>query len=516
MKSGSKYLLAILLLQMVLALVLRTHNLSERPMHTDEAVQAVKFGQLLETGQYKFDPRSFHGPTLYYFTLPVAWLRGQKNLRQIDEYTVRLVSAIIGSALVLSLFWLRDGLGKIGILYAGALITVSPAMVYYSRYYIQEMLLVAFTTGLLACGWRYYRDRRVVWAVAVGVFAGLMHATKESCLISWFAIGVAFIACWITTKRVQHKSPNGIGVIKGQAIKHGISASAAAVVVSVTFYSSFFSNLQGVWDSLVSPFIYSLEPGHDKSFFYYLRLMMGLEGRIGILTSEITIVGFALVAAIISFREDWSSTASGQLRRFLTYYTITIFTVYSLLPYKTPWLILSAILGLILMAGSGIEAVYNHSRKPFLLTGVTAIILSTLVILCQGVFLVNFRYFADKRNPYAYVHPNTDVLEIEKRMKQLAELTLDGQDLSVKVISEEYWPLPWYLRNFEQVGYWSEMPAHPDASVIIVSAGFQEALDKKLLKQYQVEFRGLRPGVILLVYIERELWNKYLNEFSRK
>lgn len=516
MKSSSKYLLAILLLQMVLALVLRTHNLNERPMHTDEAVQALRFGQLLETGQYKYDPKRFHGPTLYYFTLPVAWLRGQENLQQIDEYTIRLVSAIIGSTLVLSLFWLRDGLGRIGLLYAGALITVSPAMVYFSRYYIQEMLLVAFTAGMLACGWRYYRDRRVVWVVAVGVFAGLMHTTKESCLISWLAIVVALIACRITAIRAQHKDTNDIGLIKSQTIKHGISACTAAVVVSVTFYSSFFSNLQGVWDSLASPFILSLEPGHDKSFFYYIKLMIGLEGSPGIISSEIAIAGFALVAAFISFSEDWKSSPSNQFRRFLTYYTITVFAIYSLLPYKTPWLILNIQLGLLLMAGSGLDTIYNRSKKLLPRIGIAGIYLMALAFLFDGTLKASFRYGADERNPYAYAHTSSDVLEIEKRMKQLAELTLDGQDLSVKVISEEYWPLPWYLRNFDQVGYWSEMPAHPDASVIIVSAGFQEALDKKLLKQYQVEFRGLRPGVILLVYIERELWNKYLNEFSRK
>ena len=47
-----------------------------RPMHHDEANQAVRFGRLLETGEYRYDRRDHHGPTLYYLTLPVAWLRG--------------------------------------------------------------------------------------------------------------------------------------------------------------------------------------------------------------------------------------------------------------------------------------------------------------------------------------------------------------------------------------------------------------------------------------------------------
>ena len=52
---------------------LRTHDLARRPMHADEANQAVKTGELLAIGHYAFDPRDHHGPTLYYLALPIAW-----------------------------------------------------------------------------------------------------------------------------------------------------------------------------------------------------------------------------------------------------------------------------------------------------------------------------------------------------------------------------------------------------------------------------------------------------------
>ena len=48
----------------VTALWLRTHDLDVRPMHADEANQAVKVGALLERGHYEFDPADHHGPTL--------------------------------------------------------------------------------------------------------------------------------------------------------------------------------------------------------------------------------------------------------------------------------------------------------------------------------------------------------------------------------------------------------------------------------------------------------------------
>ena len=52
---------------------LRGRDLAGRPMHSDEANQAVKAGELLETGHYAFDPHDHHGPVLYYAALPVAW-----------------------------------------------------------------------------------------------------------------------------------------------------------------------------------------------------------------------------------------------------------------------------------------------------------------------------------------------------------------------------------------------------------------------------------------------------------
>ena len=53
---------------------LRLADLGNRPMHCDEAVHAVEFGQLLEDHEYVYDPFEYHGPSLNYFTLPVAWL----------------------------------------------------------------------------------------------------------------------------------------------------------------------------------------------------------------------------------------------------------------------------------------------------------------------------------------------------------------------------------------------------------------------------------------------------------
>ena len=53
-------------------LLLRSVALGLRPMHHDEANQAVKFGTLLEKGEYRYDKNDHHGPSLYYLTLPAG------------------------------------------------------------------------------------------------------------------------------------------------------------------------------------------------------------------------------------------------------------------------------------------------------------------------------------------------------------------------------------------------------------------------------------------------------------
>jgi len=66
--------------------------------------------------------------------------------------------------LVLLLLLLIDGLGTAAAVYAAVLTAISAAMVFYSRYYIQEMLLVCFTFGAIVSGYRYTQSKNIVWA----------------------------------------------------------------------------------------------------------------------------------------------------------------------------------------------------------------------------------------------------------------------------------------------------------------------------------------------------------------
>jgi hypothetical protein len=100
------------------------------------------------------------------------------------------------------------------------------------------------------------------------------------------------------------------------------------------------------------------------------------------------------------------------------------------------------------------------------------------------------------------------------RIRDLAAVHPDGARMQVSVIAPAYeqWPLPWYLRAMPHVGYWTE-PGDPvalQAPVIVASMDNTAALDSLLEDRYVSEFFGLRPEVLLALYIERGLWDRFL------
>ena len=152
-------------------------------MHNDEANQAIKFGALLESGEYAYDAFDHHGPTLYYLTLPVAWLRGQATLAATDEWTLRGVPVAFGAATILLLPLLPAGIGRAAGAAAAVLMAVSPAMVFYSRMYIQESMFACFALAFAIALGRAVTEGGLRVAGAGRRRRGPGIATKETSVI---------------------------------------------------------------------------------------------------------------------------------------------------------------------------------------------------------------------------------------------------------------------------------------------------------------------------------------------
>ena len=123
-------------------------------------------------------------------------------------------------------------------------------------------------------------------------------------------------------------------------------------------------------------------------------------------------------------------------------------------------------------------------------------------------------YAADPRNPYVYAQTVPDLVRMATRIHRLAALHADGPRMQVSVIAppHEQWPLPWYLRAMPHVGYWATAGEVPEltAPVIVASMGNAEKLDAALGDRYVSEFFGVRPDVLVTLYVERELWDRFL------
>jgi len=143
----------------------------------------------------------------------------------------------------------------------------------------------------------------------------------------------------------------------------------------------------------------------------------------------------------------------------------------------------------------------------------SALLLLAAGFLARQSYLGNFRYPADVRNPYVYAHTSTALMRLVQRVEDLTPFHPQSHRLHINIVRPDgdYWPLPWYLRAYPHVGYWSEIPEQADADVIIADPALYEMLDARLRREYQVEFHSLRPGVLLHAYIHKPLWDTFID-----
>jgi predicted membrane-bound mannosyltransferase len=188
---------------------------------------------------------------------------------------------------------------------------------------------------------------------------------------------------------------------------------------------------------------------------------------------------------------------------------------FSSVRYKTPWNLLPFYAAFVLLAGYGAAALVDGAKSRVLRGFVIALLVLACGQLGMQNWRANFQYPADPRNPCVYAQTTPDFLRLVRRVTDMSALHPDGAGMLVKVIAGPYeqWPLPWYLRRMTQVGYWShaaEAGPLADAPVIVASQDQAETVGSALGERYVQEFYGLRPDVMLTVYIERALWDRFI------
>lgn len=511
----------------LLAVILHTARLDLRPMHHDEANQALKFGQLLEKGEYRYDPSDHHGPSLYYITLPFARVLSGASLADLSEKTLRLVTGSFGLGTILLLLLLIPMMGRAAVAWASLALAVSPVMVYFSRFYIQETILVFFLAGFVAAAWRYIRRPGWGWAAAAGLCAGMMYATKETSIIAFGAVAAALLLARGPTKKpMNHEETRvqGRKAMAGGVWPHLFLATGIGLAVSFLFFSSFLQNPKGFLDSVLSFKVYFVRAGeggfHVQPWHYYFHLLAFSGGHGDAFWSEGLVLILALVGAVDAFRRKRRDDGGPAFLRFLVFYAALAASVYSAIPYKTPWNLLPFYVGFIMLAGSGAAALTSVPRRNTGKLAVALVLVAGFAQLGFQSYRANFVYPADTRNPYVYAQTTPDFLGLVRRVEALVPLVPERREMLIKVIAGPYetWPLPWYFRAFGRVGYW---PSSADAGdidrppVIISSAEETARLEPVLSLAYRSEYYGLRPGVLLTLSVRNDLWETFMKGRAR-
>lgn len=507
---------------LIVAAVLRFYDLHLVPLHHDEGVNGNFLVRLVREGAYKYDPENYHGPTLYYFTAVIPWivkmLFGTKAAETygLNTSVIRVVTGLFGLATVGLVFTLRRRLGTVAVLSAGLLLAISPGAVYLSRYFIHETLFVFFTFALVVAALRFYEERNQTYLLLASTSAALLFATKETAMISAAVLAIAFASTHVYLRVMgvtgnKKQMRGGRPVPRPNAFQQFITDlggptsvalwSGLAVLIFITlnvlFYTSFFKNYpQGIYDSLRTFEVWSKtgKEAHVHPPYTYINWLIQQEAPLLFLGA----VGatFAVLKPRTSFP------------LFTALWAFGLIAAYSLVPYKTPWLVLNFVIPLALISGHAFQSIYDMDRKQLRLP-VVVLLIAVAFSAYKSIDLNFFNYDNDEpKYVYVYAHTKRATLKLLDEIDRLAKQG-DGDKTGITIVSPDYWPLPWYLRNYSRVGYYKGMT--PTNEPLIIASETQRAEMQstygELYKQVPSAEPGggfeLRPGVSLLLYSRR-------------
>ncbi len=92
-----------------------------------------------------------------------------------------------------------------------------------------------------------------------------------------------------------------------------------------------------------------------------------------------------------------------------------------------------------------------------------------------------------------------------REIDRLVELNNLGPTVGITVMAPEYWPLPWYTRNYRNTGYYGRF-TETSEPIIIGQDHQRSEIESKLGDKYDhIGTYTNRPGVILELYLRKDL-----------
>lgn len=206
---------------LIAAAAMRLYDLGSRALHHDESLHSFYSWKLMDGQGFRHDPL-MHGPFQFEANAAIFFIFGD------SDFTSRLLYAAAGVALVALPFFFRGRLGKLGAAFTAAMLAFSPAMLYFSRFARNDILMAAFVLGIVICMWRYIDEGKSRYIYIAAALLALAFASKETAYLITALLGM-YLALYLLAK-------NSPAILRGVGVRYGETAAGAAIAGTVGAY----------------------------------------------------------------------------------------------------------------------------------------------------------------------------------------------------------------------------------------------------------------------------------------
>lgn len=464
-------------LLMTVAIVSRFLFLELKPIHSDESVNGWFVIRLWETGYFKYDPENYHGP-LYFYLLQWTELILGKGL-----FTLRAVASFFSVLTVGTLYFFENKKYWL----AALLLCVSPTMIFYGRSGIHESTFVFFQLLAILALIRYfekYRQSDLMIAIASVV---IMFTLKETVAI--------FLIAFVPTGFIFFRKEIILALRKLEFSVNEFFLVLLSLIVFVFSFAGFGKNWMGLID-FFRAFLPWLKTGtqtgggHNKPFEYWFQFVFSQE-------PVLIVVMISSVFAYFMFKN--------KILRWLILSSFVQFLIYSVIPYKTPWCIISLTPGFYLIS-SFIFIELNKYKIP---QKFSYVIISGLVLFkTNDVVLLNFKTPFLIEHPMVYVNSTSDLKFYTDRIVTYLQVHPESQLETLQLATSESWPFPWIFYGLAKLQY-SKIKdfIEPGALAYIIDLQDEPTLLKKINSDdyIKVEFVLRSSGPNVQLWIKKEI-----------
>lgn len=389
-------------------------------------------------------------------------------------------------------------------------------------FFIVEALLVGFVIRMLMT----WNGGRAVYVLLAAACTSLMFATKETAFITLGTMIIACFSVWMWRKifkvgqiadGVEIEDPGEalsdekLTAIDDEnltwsnfrdALGNGIdlrlivlASISVFLFIAVLFFSSFFTHMDGIKSAIDAYALWTKTGNKDHTQNgTWAYLQWGKE-------LELPILFLSTIGLLIAFVK-----ARHRFAMFASLWAFGLFAAYSIIPYKTPWLAISFLLPMCIAAGYAINEMIGAKNISVKLVGGLFALIATAVLAYQ-TYDLNFVHYDNEDKAYVYAHTNREFLDLMKQIEYYAEKSGKGQDAKIDIVSPDYWPMVWYLRDYKQANFHGHIVDSTDAEMIVAKKNEQ---DDDVIKRYSAKYDyiasyALRPGVDLVLLVRKDL-----------